>query len=166
MDENTEQQISARLDYIERYLVNLGQVSGYRYAPFVTTVAVPEVAELAHQGRTHDAIKLYRKQTDANFQQAQDVIGRIQAGDQPSAGPGPTLSGQDAGSFGPAPAGYDAEPSFGPLMPPAGGLGLPADVVAMAQAGRLAKAVKTYRDRTGVSLQEAHATVRMAARGY
>jgi hypothetical protein len=28
MDENTEQQIIARLDYIERYLVNLGQVSG------------------------------------------------------------------------------------------------------------------------------------------
>ncbi len=59
----------------------------------------------------------------------------------------------------------NAEPSFGPLTSPAGGLGLPADVVAMAQAGRLAKAVKTYRDRTGVSLQEAHATVRMAARG-
>ena len=115
MDENTEQQISARLDYIERYLVNLGQVSGYRYAPFV---------------------------------------------------PGPTPSGQDAGSFGAAPAGYDAEPSFGPLTPPAGGLCLPADVIAMAQAGRFAKAVKTYRDRTGVSLQEAHATVRMAARGY
>ena len=166
MDENTEQQIIARLDYIERYLVNLGQVSGYRYAPFVTTVALPEVAELAHQGRTHDAIKLYRKQTDANFQQAQDVIGLMQAGDQPSASPGPTSSGQDADSFGAAPAGYDAESSFGPLMPPAGGLGLPADVVAMAQAGRFAKAVKTYRDLTGVSLQEAHATVRMAARGY
>jgi hypothetical protein len=29
MDENTEQQIIARLDYIERYLVNLGQVSGW-----------------------------------------------------------------------------------------------------------------------------------------
>jgi hypothetical protein len=129
------------------------------------------VAELAHQGRTHDAIKLYRKQTDANFQQAQDVIGRMQADDQPSfspgpASPGPALPGQDSGSVGTAPAGYDAEPSFGPLMPPAGGLGLPADVVAMAQAGRFAKAVKTYRDRTGVSLQEAHATVRMAARGY
>ena len=113
-----------------------------------------------------DAIKLYRQQTDANAQQAQDVIGRMQAGDQPLAGPGPTSSGQDAGSFGAAPAGYDAEPSFGPLMPPAGGLGLPADVVAMAQAGRFAKAVKTYRDRTGASLQEANAMVRMAARGY
>ena len=133
MDENTEQQIIARLDYIERYLVNLGQVSGYRYAPFATTVALPELAE-----------------TD----------------DQPSFSPGPASPGQDSGSFGAAPAGYDAEPSFGPLMPPAGGLGLPADVVAMAQAGRFAKAVKTYRDRTGVSLQEAHATVRMAARGY
>ena len=166
MDDRTGQEIIARLDYMERYLVNLGQVSGYRYAPFVTTVALPEVAELARHGRTHDAIKLYRKQTDANAQQAQDVIGRIQAGDQPSAGPCPTSSAQDAGSFGAAPAGYDAEPSFGPLTPPAGGLGLPADVVAMAQAGRFATAVKTYRDRTGVSLQEAHATVRMAARGY
>ena len=123
MDENTEQRIIERLDYMERYLVNLGQVAGYRYAP-------------------------------------------LQADDQPSFSSGPASPGQDAGSFGAAPAGYDAEPSFGPLMPPAGGLGLPADVVAMAQAGRLAKAAKTYRDRTGVSLQEAYATVRTAARGY
>jgi hypothetical protein len=157
---------SARvLDYVERYLVNLGQVAGYRYAPFVTTVALPEVAELARQGRTLDAVRLYLKQTGANLEQGKDVIARMQAGDQPSSGSGPASPGQDAGLFGAAPAGYDAEPSFGPLTPPAGGLGVPADIVAMAQSGRLVMAIKAYKDRTGVSLHEAQATVKLAARG-
>lgn len=166
MDDNTLQEMIARFLYIERYLVKLGQVAGYRYAPFVTTMALPEVAELARQGRTLEATRLYLKQTDANREQAEDVVARMQASDQPSSGSGPASPGQDAGQFGAAPAGYDAEPSFGPLTPPAGGLGVPADIVAMAQSGRLIMAIKAYKDRTGVSLQEAQATVKLAARGY
>ena len=169
MNENAQQEITARLDHIERYLVHLGRVSGYRYASFVTTVAFPEVADFARQGRTLDATRLYMNKTDANLEQAKDVVARMQAGEQPSSGSGPASPGQDAGSgigsFGPAPAGYDAEPSFGPLMPSAGEVGLPPDIVAMAQSGRMAKAVKAYREQTGASLQEAHAAVRMA-RGY
>ena len=34
MDDRTEGEILARLDYIERYLADLGRVSGYGYAPF------------------------------------------------------------------------------------------------------------------------------------
>src|SRR5215467_13813423 len=36
MDDRTEREILARLDYIERYLVNNGKVTGFGYAPFAT----------------------------------------------------------------------------------------------------------------------------------
>lgn len=65
MDENTEQQIIARLDYIERYLVNLGQVSGYRYAPFVTTVG----AQVVQGARGARRLQLLR-------QRGQMMVGR------------------------------------------------------------------------------------------
>ena len=36
MDDRTEREVLARLDYIERYLVNNGKVTGFGYAPFAT----------------------------------------------------------------------------------------------------------------------------------
>ncbi len=39
MDDRTEREIIARLDYVEKYRVNLGQVSGCRYAPLGSTPA-------------------------------------------------------------------------------------------------------------------------------
>lgn len=73
------QEISARLDYIEAYLVNLGQVAGYRYGPFSSRNLPPEVLGLLHLGKENDAIKLYRQLTDANFSQARDAIAEARA---------------------------------------------------------------------------------------
>jgi hypothetical protein len=67
--------LAERLDYIERYLVDLGQVAGYRYAPFSTGLPA-EVAELARAGKTLEAVKLYRQLTDANFEQAKVAVAK------------------------------------------------------------------------------------------
>jgi hypothetical protein len=66
--------LAERLDYIEEYLVHLGQVSGYRYAPFNAAVLPPEVVDLVRLGKQNDAIKLYRQLTNANFAQAKEAI--------------------------------------------------------------------------------------------
>jgi len=68
-----------RLDYIEKYLVDLGQATGYRYAPFSTGLP-PEVAELARAGKMLDAIKLYRQLTNANLDQAKTAVQKATAG--------------------------------------------------------------------------------------
>ena len=65
--------LAERLDYIERYLVDLGQAAGYRYAPFGTGLP-PEVAALARAGKTLEAVKLYRQLTDANLEQAKIAV--------------------------------------------------------------------------------------------
>jgi hypothetical protein len=68
-----------RLDYIEKYLIDLGQVAGYRYTPFSTGLP-PEVAELAQAGKTLEAVKLYRQLTNANFGQAKAAVPKGTAG--------------------------------------------------------------------------------------
>ena len=57
----------------------LGQVAGYRYAPFSTGLP-PEVAELARAGKTLEAVKLYRQLTNANFEQAKLAVQKATAG--------------------------------------------------------------------------------------
>jgi hypothetical protein len=64
-----------RLDYIEKYLVELGQAAGYRYAPFSSGLPAG-VAELARAGKTLEAIKLYRQLTDASFEQARTAVAK------------------------------------------------------------------------------------------
>ena len=66
--------LAERIDHIEEYLVHLGRVSGYRYAPFNASVLPPEVVELVRLGKQNDAIKLYRQLTKANLIQAQEAI--------------------------------------------------------------------------------------------
>jgi len=68
-----------RLDYIEKYLVDLGEVAGYRYAPFSTGLP-PEVSELARAGKTLEAVKLYRQLTNANLEQAKLAVQKATAG--------------------------------------------------------------------------------------
>lgn len=191
--------LARRLDYIERYLAHLGQVAGYRYAPYGTGVA-PEVAELARLGNTTAAIKLYRKLTNANFEQAREVIDQLAAGGfgppiaggdqqaagQPSFGSGSPQFGDGFSSFDAAPASFGSQTSFsgdqglsaGSSLGPAGspaapppapgpaGVGVPADIVAMARAGKLIQAIKQYKDMTGLGLKEAKAAVEQAARGF
>jgi hypothetical protein len=67
--------LQERLDYIEKYLVDLGQAAGYRYAPFSTGLPA-EVAELAQAGKTLEAVKLYRQLTNANFEQARTAVAK------------------------------------------------------------------------------------------
>jgi hypothetical protein len=68
-----------RLDHIERYLVELGQVTGHRYAPFSTGLP-PEVADLARAGKMLDAIRLYRQLTSATLDQAKLALQKATAG--------------------------------------------------------------------------------------
>jgi hypothetical protein len=68
-----------RLDYIERYLVELGQVAGHRYAPFSTGLP-PDVADLVRAGKTLDAVRLYRQLTNATLDQAKLAVQRVTAG--------------------------------------------------------------------------------------
>jgi hypothetical protein len=67
--------LAERLDYIEEYLVHLGQAAGYRYAPFSTGLPA-EVAALAQAGKTLEAVKLYRQLTNASFDQARTVVAK------------------------------------------------------------------------------------------
>jgi hypothetical protein len=68
-----------RLDYIEKYLVDLGQLVGHRYAPFSSGLP-PEVAELARAGKTLEAVTLYRQLTNANLEQAKIAVQKATAG--------------------------------------------------------------------------------------
>jgi hypothetical protein len=178
--------LAARLDYIERYLTHLGQVAGYRYAPFGGGVP-PDVVELARLGRTNEAIKLYRKLTDANLEQAKAVIDQVTSGGtgQQFAGAGQPAAGSPGygGEFAPfdaAPDSFGGQASFsgdaGPPLGPAGLAGsplpgasiggVPADIVALARAGMLIDAVKQYRNMTGMPLKAAKDAVEQAVRGY
>ena len=104
MDDRTEGEILARLDYIERYLADIGRVTGYAYTSFATRV-----------------------------------------------------SGWSD----------EAPPMEEPFFAATGGPGVGGDIVAMAQAGRKIEAIKMYRQRTGVSLQQARDAVEQALiRGY
>jgi hypothetical protein len=64
-----------RLDYIEKYLVDLGQAVGHRYAPFSTGLPA-EVAELARAGKTLEAVRVYRQLTNASIEQAKAAVAR------------------------------------------------------------------------------------------
>jgi len=68
-----------RLDYIEKYLVDLGQLVGHQYAPFSSGLP-PEVAELARAGKTLEAVKLYRQLTNANLEQAKIAVQKATVG--------------------------------------------------------------------------------------
>jgi hypothetical protein len=160
MDDQIEREILARLDYIERYLVNLGAVAGYRYATFAqsTTDVPPEVVELARRGQTNDAMKLFRKQTNANAQQAQELVARLAAGEQPWFGSGGGYDSRGADWSG-------ADPGQVAMSGP--GADVPADIVAIARSGKLIQAVKAYRDRTGIDLAQAKMAIEQALRpGY
>ena len=176
MDDRTEREILARLDYIERYLVQLSGPAGIRYTPFAVSMRVAlEVAELARQGRTDEAIKQFRAVTHANLQQAEDVIAQIQAGDR-------SVFGSAPGAFDPRQPGSgewsEEMPLGGFMADEAGGYiadgvagyiaadGVGSDIVALAQSGRMIEAIKMYRQRTGVDLKQAKAAVEQAARGY
>jgi hypothetical protein len=75
MDDRTEREILARLDYIERYLAQLGGQVGIRYTSFAVAMNVAsQVADLARQGLTDEAVRQFRAVTHANLQQAGDVI--------------------------------------------------------------------------------------------
>ena len=91
MDERTEGEIIARLDHIERYLVQLGAQTGLRYTPFASDPEAfwgPEWADdtastggvdadivaVARSGRMIEAIKMYRTRTGADLKQAKAAV--------------------------------------------------------------------------------------------
>jgi len=169
MDNRTEREILARLDYIERYLVQLSGTTGVRYTSFAVSMNVArQVADLARQGQTDEAIRQFRAVTHANLPQAQDVIAQIQGGR--------SVFGSDPGAFDPEPSGSAGWPEDAPAQPfpyAAGGVGgdiaddgVGSDIVAMARSGLMIEAIKVYRQRTGADLRQAKAAVEQAARGY
>lgn len=91
MDETTEREILARLDHIERFLVQLGAQSGLRYTPFTVDPEAfwgPEgsddmaygggvdadIAAVARSGKMIEAIKMYRSRTGADLRQAKAAV--------------------------------------------------------------------------------------------
>jgi ribosomal protein L7/L12 len=73
--------IDKRLDWIEE---NLGRVVGLRYVPMGRSDTRPDatgvpadVLELAHAGKTMDAIKRYRELTGVDFAHARQVIDNL-----------------------------------------------------------------------------------------
>ena len=68
--------LAERLDYIEKYLADLGQLVGFQYAPFSSSGVPAEVAALARAGKTLDAVKLYRQLTNANIEQAKAAVAK------------------------------------------------------------------------------------------
>ena len=178
MDDRTEREILARLDYIERYLGQLGAQAGIRYTSFAVAMNVAaQVADLARQGLTDEAVRQFRAATHANLQQAGDVIAQIQGGRSvfgsdpgafdPRAFVGPEWSDDGPGQPFPSPAdgagGYSAADGVGGYV---AADWVESDIVAMARSGRMIEAIKMYRQRTGVDLKQAKAAVEQAARGY
>ena len=91
MDDRTESEILARLDHIERYLVQLGAQSGLRYTPFTVDREAfwgPEwsddmlsadgvgadIVAMARSGRMIEAIKMYRQRTGVDLKQAKAAV--------------------------------------------------------------------------------------------
>ena len=189
MDDRTEREILARLDYIERYLAELGGQAGIRYTSFAVAMNVAsQVADLARQGLTDEAVRQFRAVTHANLQQAGDVIAQIQGGRSvfgSGSGPGnlgsepfhgPEWSDDGPGQPFPAAAGgvggYNAASGLGGYDAAGGVDGyiaadwVESDIVALARSGRMIEAIKMYRQRTGADLKQATAAVEQAARGY
>lgn len=71
--------LTERLDYIEKYLVELGRVVGHSYGPYSTGLPA-EVAELVRAGETLKALTLYRKLTNASLDQAKAALAKAAAG--------------------------------------------------------------------------------------
>jgi ribosomal protein L7/L12 len=67
------QKLNERLDYMEQHMVAMGAAVGYRYAPFESGMP-PEVEQLARDGKTIEALKLYRELTGASFDQAKAAV--------------------------------------------------------------------------------------------
>lgn len=72
--------LAERLDHIEKYLVDLGRLTGHRYAPYSTGVPAG-VAELARAGKTLEAVKLYRQLTNASLDQAKAAVAKAAVAD-------------------------------------------------------------------------------------
>jgi len=140
MDDRSEREVIARLDYIERHLVNLGQVSDYRYVPF---------AQLQAGGQSSFGSSRAPGEGFGSFGAAPASFGPL-AFAEPVPSPGSTRAPL---------VDQSSAPAFG-------GGAVPADVVAMAQSGQVIRAIKLYRGQTGVSLKEAKAAVEQAAAGY
>ena len=68
-----------RLDHIENYLTELGQVTGHPYGRYSSGVSVA-VMELAMAGKTIQAIKQYREETGATLDEARAAVARVTAG--------------------------------------------------------------------------------------
>jgi hypothetical protein len=129
-----------------------------------------QVADLARQGLTDEAVRQFRAVTHANLQQAGDVIAQIQGGRSVFG------SGSGPGNLGPepfqGPEWSDDRPGQ-PFPAAAGGVDgynaadwVESDIVALARSGRMIEAIKMYRQRTGADLKQAKAAVEQAARGY
>ena len=67
--------LAARLDHIEKYLVDLGQVAGYPYTAFSAGLPA-EVAELVRAGQTLEAVARYRQLTNTSIAEAKAVVAR------------------------------------------------------------------------------------------
>jgi hypothetical protein len=97
MDDDRWQELTERLDHMERYLVTLGQVEGYRYTPYgarpgsqaydaaaafgQATVAPgdmppvpPDLVAMARAGKAIQAIKLYREMTGVSLKDAKFAV--------------------------------------------------------------------------------------------
>ena len=69
------EQLSARLDHLEQYLVRVGKKNGPEYTPTEGFVpAAPDVIDLARGGDTEGAIARYQESTGADRSRAEAVI--------------------------------------------------------------------------------------------
>ena len=69
------EQVSARLDHMEQFLVRVGKKNGPDYTPTDGFVpAAPDVIDLARGGDTEGAIARYQETTGADRSRAEAVV--------------------------------------------------------------------------------------------
>jgi hypothetical protein len=137
MDDRTEREILARLDYIERYLAQLG---GSGSGPGNLGPEPFQGPEWSDDGPGQP------------FPAAAGGVGGYSAAG--AVGGYSAASGVGGYSAAGGMDGYNAADW------------VESDIVALARSGRMIEAIKMYRQRTGADLKQAKAAVEQAARGY
>lgn len=93
------------------------------------------IADLIRAGRKIEAIKLIREETGVGLKEAKEAVDRLAAGMEPLLAPSPAVASN----------------------------ALPAEVEALARAGKRIEAIKRLRDQTGMGLKEAKEQVEAVA---
>ncbi|MGE5191967.1 MAG: hypothetical protein ACM3U2_05650 [Deltaproteobacteria bacterium] len=132
------QSVSAGSRKCPRCGAALFEADAARAAERASSATKEDVVSMLEQGRKTDAVRMYREQTGAGFQEATDAVDALER----------VANVPAAGEYAASPA-VDAD--------------LKSDLWALMQNGQKIQAIRLYRERTGSTLRKARETVEAVA---